>query len=225
MTEQEWLECGEPLALLDFLGDRASLRKLRLLACVCSRRLWPAQCNEAHLAIETAERYADGLAKRQELHGIRSPSYGGIRADNCAAEARRPSQGFRRHVRGALVQAMVAASADDDGWVYRTKPKIEAAEKAFQVRAIRDVFGNPFRPVVFDPAWLKWHRGVIRQLAGSAYEQRSLPAGTLEPDRLAILADALEDAGCSDGEILDHLRGPGFHVRGCFLLDLLLGKQ
>jgi hypothetical protein len=61
-------------------------------------------------------------------------------------------------------------------------------------------------------------------LATTAYEERALPAGTLEPERLALLADALEDAGCANADLLGHLRGPGVHVRGCWCVDLLLGK-
>jgi hypothetical protein len=52
-----------------------------------------------------------------------------------------------------------------------------------------------------------------------------IPAGTLDKDRLAVLADALEDAGCDDAVLLDHLRGPGPHVRGCFVVDLLTGRE
>jgi hypothetical protein len=61
-------------------------------------------------------------------------------------------------------------------------------------------------------------------LAQAAYEQRELPAGTLDMARLAVLADALEDAGCTDADLLSHLRGPGPHVRGCWAVDLILGK-
>ena len=62
-------------------------------------------------------------------------------------------------------------------------------------------------------------------MATAAYEVRTLPAGTLDPDRLAILADALEDAGCTNADVLDHCRGAGPHVRGCWVVDLLLGKS
>jgi hypothetical protein len=67
-------------------------------------------------------------------------------------------------------------------------------------------------------------RLIRRRLAQAAYEDRHLPAGTLDDTRLLILADALEEAGCSDAAILGHLRGPGPHVRGCWVLDLILGK-
>jgi hypothetical protein len=91
---------------------------------------------------------------------------------------------------------------------------------------MRDIFGNPFRPLPpLPPSVLGWHGGLVVQLALAAYEQRSLPAGTLEPDRLAVLADALEDAGCQDDEIVGHLRGPGPHVRGCNVIDLLTGRR
>src|SRR5262249_14305330 len=92
-------------------------------------------------------------------------------------------------------------------------------------RLLRDLFGNPFRPQpVINPAWLTWNDGTVRRLAETIYEQRSLPDGTLDVVRLGVLADALEDAGCTDASLLTHLRGSGTHVRGCWGLDLLLGK-
>jgi hypothetical protein len=65
----------------------------------------------------------------------------------------------------------------------------------------------------------------VLALAQTAYDDRLLPAGTRDPDRLAILADALEDAGCDNAEILSHLRGSGPHVRGCWVVDLLLRNE
>jgi hypothetical protein len=87
---------------------------------------------------------------------------------------------------------------------------------------LRDVFGNPFSPVSLAPAWLT---PTILALAQAAYDNCTLPAGTLDPAPLAVLADALEDAGCTDAELLGHLRGPGPHVGGCWAVDLLLGKS
>ncbi len=100
------------------------------------------------------------------------------------------------------------------------------AEAGRQTELLRDVVANPFRPApAVDPAWLAWQGGVVRDQARAAYEHRRLPEGTLEPGRLAVLADALEEAGCADAELLGHLRGPGVHVRGCWALDLLLGRE
>jgi hypothetical protein len=87
---------------------------------------------------------------------------------------------------------------------------------------VRDVFGNPFRPATCDPAW---RTPDVLDLAQAAYEERHLPAGTLDAARLAVLADALEEAGCSNADILDHLRQPSEHVRGCWAVDALLGKE
>jgi hypothetical protein len=101
-----------------------------------------------------------------------------------------------------------------------------AAEYAAQSRLLRDIFGTlPFRPVGIDAAWLSWKGGLVRHLADVAYRERELPAGILDVARLAVLADALEEAGCSDAELLGHLRGPGLHVRGCFAVDAILGKS
>jgi hypothetical protein len=92
----------------------------------------------------------------------------------------------------------------------------------WQCGLLRDIIGNPFRPVGLDPAW---QTSSVLALANAAYDDRTLPAGTLEPARLAVLADALEEAGCQDADILNHLRQPGEHVRGCWVVDLLLGKE
>jgi len=95
------------------------------------------------------------------------------------------------------------------------------AEWIAQAAIVKEVFGNPFRPIALKPAW---RTPTVTALATGTYNERVLPAGTLDPDRLAVLADALEDAGCDNEDILSHLRGPGPHVRGCWVVDLLLGK-
>jgi hypothetical protein len=83
---------------------------------------------------------------------------------------------------------------------------------------LRDIFGNPFRPVSADPAWLTWKDGTVPRLAQAIYYGRAF-------DRLPLLANALEEAGCDNADILNHLRGPGPHARGCWPLDLILGKE
>jgi hypothetical protein len=109
------------------------------------------------------------------------------------------------------------------------QPKFQAnfaAESAVQCELLRDLFGNPFRPAPeIRQDWFRWNDGAVATLTASAYEHRTLPAGSLESGRLAVLADALEDAGCTDAELLGHLRGPGLHVRGCWALDLVLSRE
>jgi hypothetical protein len=98
-------------------------------------------------------------------------------------------------------------------------------EDVVQARLLRDLFGPlPFRTVVIPASIRTWNDRLVVRLAQAAYDERRLPEGTLDNGRLAVLADALEEAGCSDADILGHLRGPGPHVRGCWAVDLLLGK-
>jgi len=107
------------------------------------------------------------------------------------------------------------------GWARRDRAVAAAAERAAQAAALRDILGNPFRAVALDRAWLTPQ---VVALAQAAYDQRTLPAGTLDSARFAVLADALDEAGCTKADVLDHLRGSGPHVRGCWALDLLLGR-
>jgi hypothetical protein len=83
---------------------------------------------------------------------------------------------------------------------------------------LRDIFGNPFRPITINPAWLSWNEGTIPKIAQAIYDERAF-------DRMPILADALEEAGCTNADILSHCRQPGEHVRGCWVVDLILGKE
>lgn len=99
------------------------------------------------------------------------------------------------------------------------------AERSANATLLRDIFGNPFRPVTLDRAWLAWNGHTIPKLAQTIYDERDLPSGHLDAGRLAILADALEEAGCSNVDILSHCRSPAPHVRGCWVVDLLLGKK
>src|SRR5262249_38992633 len=93
----------------------------------------------------------------------------------------------------------------------------QVKEKTHQCELLREIIGNPFRPVTIDPAWLAWNNRTSPQLAHGIDEERAF-------ERLPILADALEEAGCTDADILSHCRQQGEHVRGCWVLDLLLGK-
>src|SRR5262249_29676321 len=97
-------------------------------------------------------------------------------------------------------------------------------ERAAQIHILRDILRDPSRPLpVVAPEWLAWNSGVVPKLARAIYDERQLPAGTLDQTRLAILADALEESGRTDAGILNHCRGAGPHFRGCWLIDCLLG--
>jgi hypothetical protein len=95
---------------------------------------------------------------------------------------------------------------------------VEQAECEVQSVLLRDVIGNPFRPAIMAQAWLTWNDGTTRRIGQAIYGKRAF-------NRMPILADALEDAGCDNANILAHCRGPGPHVRGCWVVDLLQGKS
>jgi hypothetical protein len=106
------------------------------------------------------------------------------------------------------------------GWLV-----IEPALRPVCTAYLRDIIGNPFRPVTVCHAWLAWHNGLVLRLAEAAYQERHLPDGRLDNARLAVLSDALEEAGGQGEQILGHLRSGGDHVRGCWAVDLLLSKS
>lgn len=88
----------------------------------------------------------------------------------------------------------------------------------YDVQNIRDIFGNPFRPVTMKPVWLQWNDGTVAKLAQLIYDERRF-------EDMPILGDAFIDAGCHNEEILSHCRSEGPHVRGCWVVDLILNKE
>jgi hypothetical protein len=139
-----------------------------------------------------------------------------------------------RHVRDALKDAegmaakaaLYAQSVAAAQVEARRQQAAREQEQRAQFALLQDLLGKPFRTTPnVNAEWLAWNRGVVRSLARAAYNNCVHPAGILDSVRLAILADALEEAGCSDIVILEHLRGPGPHIRGCRVLDRLLGKE
>jgi hypothetical protein len=214
MTEAEWLACTDPEPMLEFLRGKASERKMRLFACACCRRIWGVLEHPlGREAVEVAERYADRKETKKEL--------------SAATYAAAFAGADFGSINGLAVLAALSASADEDraldaAGVAACAAPDDADERIAQCGLFRDIAGNPFRPVSLDPAW---RTPTVRALAQAAYEERILPAGTLDPTRLAVLSDALEETGCDNADILSHLRGPGPHVRGCWVVDAILGKK
>jgi hypothetical protein len=136
-----------------------------------------------------------------------------------------PRAGFSNAFHAARISALHAAWAtaapdtplDEFDGVSRV-PEIERAERAAQMALLRAIVGNPVVRRTVNPAWLDWQDGLIRRLAQAAYDEGAF-------DHLPILADALEEAGCTDEAILTHLRSPGPHVRGCWVVDLILARE
>jgi hypothetical protein len=204
MTEAQWLKGNRPRTLLEFLLESPrSERKLRLFATACSRRtqslhLPPEERAEEEAVTDLAERFADGLATARELAEVRD-----CRSDD------------------GSTWIVADPDAEDVASTYATvDPK--DCKQSVKAALLRDLFGNPFREANLDPAGVT---PTVRSLAQAAYEERVMPTGDLDPVRLAILADALEECGCADESVLAHLRAPGPHVRGCWAVDLVLGKR
>jgi hypothetical protein len=213
MNEAEWLVCTDPTPMLEFLRPRANDRKLRLFACAfCrDRHIWEDWLRDerSRKAIETAERFVDGEVIEQELSVIRrvawAPIRGGISPFSITAS--QLARTAWATVRDGITAAAAAVRA------------VRRSELAFQSSLLRDIFGNPFRPISLGAPL---RTPTVISLARAAYDERQLPSGELDPHRLAVLADALEEAG-APAELVIHLRSRGPHVRGCWAVDLCLG--
>jgi hypothetical protein len=233
MTNADWDSCVDPQLMLESLRDWSMLseRKSRLLAVAFCRRIWHLLTDEAcRRAVEVAERFADGMADFAERRV----------AEEQARTVRGESLEVRNQARFSAASAAVYAVrfVSPDAWyVNIAGPTASAAatavfatgsadafERAAQVLLLRDISGNPFRPLPpLVPSLLARNDGAAVQLARAAYEERSMPSGHLDPGRLAVLADALEEAG-APAALMEHLRSSGPHVRGCAALDAILGR-
>jgi hypothetical protein len=221
MTEEEWwLTCEDAREMLGRVTHDFGARKLRLFAVACCRCSRQLLLNADHrAAVDVAERFADGLATGQDL----------------AAAYERTNE-FARELYHGESEREIRRWAEAVAVLNATKPFTQhwhatsaAGDAVWQVRRaaghrhqdvdrrmaslLRDVVGNPFRPVTFDPAWLT---SDVLALARGIYDERAF-------DRMPILADALQDAGCNNDEVLAHCRTPSEYVRGCWVVDSVLG--
>jgi hypothetical protein len=208
VTEGEWLGCTDPAAMLNFIQDRASDRKLRLFAVACCHRIWDSIsewcCRQA---VTVSERYADNRASYEQLEAAFMAAEWtcnrvrpeGLQTSHALDAARLAAHPETRGLADgtATAAAMAGAGSREDFWQRYAK------EQAHLCILLRDIFGNPFRPVTLVPAVLSWNAATVVRLAQAAYDERHLPAGTLDTGRLAVLADALEEAGCTLRAILD----------------------
>ena len=231
MTEAEWDACADLTPMLEFLRGKASDRKLRLFAAACVRRVWHLLVDvRSRRVVEVAESFADQETSRELLGSARSEAtaaavHGAGYAAYAADYVAEPDLTVDLVARtiAETVAYVWEWEVNDDGSLQagqglrRHSAQRGIEQRKGQVSSLREIFGNPFRPVTVSPSWLAWNDGAVRKMAQVIYDDRAF-------DRLPILADALEDAGCADADILAHCRGLGEHVRGCWVVDLLLGK-
>jgi len=226
MTEAEWNACTDPTPMLEFLRGKVSDRKLRLFAVGCCGRIQHLLEDErSRLAVDVAERFADGCAGEDERHRAAADAYRARNRDweNDALAAAYYAVGLNSPANhpdaewGMVVEATgCVLSALSQHSLAGATDEARGAEREYQRLLLRDIFGLlPFRPVAIDPALMT---STVTSLAQAIYDDRAF-------DRLPILADALEEAGCTNADILSHCRGPGPHVLGCWVVDLLLGKE
>jgi hypothetical protein len=214
MTEEVWLQGDQTETMLRFAGDRVSERKRRLVCVACCRHLWNLLPEEARQTLMVAERFADEQASSGDLATARE-AVSRLPGNASAAVLFSANNPLSTSTAVCATRSVCAAlrALQDLSW---------AQERHLQAVLIRDILGNPYQSVHPDPLW---NGPTVQALAKAAYEERRLSDGTLNVDRLGILADALEDAGCDHFGILTHLRSPGPHAPGCWPLDLLLNKK
>jgi hypothetical protein len=249
MTEAEWLACTDPALMLGFVRNKACVRQLQRIAVAFCRRIWPLFSDQrCRYAVQVAEGFADGIFDERQLDAANKASY------SVYENTSPPDSGFSDSAKGisraaweaaqaATIAALVFSTPRDGVWncqaiaqqaalaasfsARESHPAgvvadyaaqaAEANERANQVDLLREIIGNPFRPVIVIPGWLAWNDRTVLKLAQAIYDDRAF-------DRLPVLADALEEAGCDNAEILNHCRQLGEHVRGCWLVDLIVGK-
>jgi len=202
MTEKEWLVCDDPGLMLGMLQGLASDRKFRLLSVACFRGV-SVTYEDWRKEAEAVEQFPDGLLTATECDEVLADSPPGVATFVSAdrlLEAKTSATLWRDACAGASQAGRAAESQNRLLWHY-TNP--------LYAIYIREIFGYPFKPITLNPAWLT---PIARALAEQIYNDKAF-------DRMPVLGDALEDAGCTMKEVLGHCRSDQEHCRGCWLLD------
>jgi hypothetical protein len=234
-TEAEWLACEDLWPMLEFLREASHgthqtvkaiwpphFRKARLFICACAREVWHLLTDErSKQAIEKGERYADHLITEDEIIPVWHAAFAAAKALRKDPFKDAAWAANTAAVTDAVWMAIFSVCQNASNALAKAaaKPPKRAPHLAIahakQVAILRCIFGNPFHPVTLDPSWLT---STVTTLARTMYDTRDFSA-------MPIMADALQDAGCADEQVLSHCRGDGAHVRGCFLVDILTGRE
>ncbi len=213
LTEEEWFASHNARDMIRHLGGRLSDRKSRLLSCAIARLVWDVLLDErSRNAVEVAERSADGNTSVYELELAEK------QANEVATRDHERQLPQHQHFRAIAAKMCAITKPNAAGVCHFVVGFSQGGENLLTRTAnlVRDIAGNPFRPVIFSPAW---RTSDAVALARTMYEAREFSA-------MPILADALQDAGCDSDDILNHCRDTAqVHVRGCWVIDLVLGKQ
>jgi hypothetical protein len=204
MTEEEWLATTEPDAMFPVLPRTKGVRRKRqLFCCACCRLIWNELPSDSwRRAVEITERFIDGIVSEVEREAATRAA---VIEAGCPINAQAASRTCRTD--GSPVHARFIAHYTG---------VVNDACIPLIADLLRDIFGDPFCPVSLRSAWLT---SDVLALARGIYDERAF-------DRMPILADALQDAGCDNDDILNHCRDASLtHVRGCWVVDLVLGKQ
>jgi hypothetical protein len=226
MTEAEWIAATDPYDMLMSFPAKWDHRKLWLFGCACLRRVWHLLKDQrSRSCVEVAERLVDSHASEQEagatweefdaaanagtLDSQWLDTHEAIRSLVCFVDPASSLQLAYEVAEGVGAFAAESVPVTPPATWTETFRKAEREERTVQVKLLRDIFANPFRPVAADPGWLT---PKVVTLARTIYEDRAF-------DRIPLLADALEEAGCNDADILAHCLQPGEHVRACWVVD------
>jgi len=219
MTEAEWLTCEDAKAMLEFMKGNASERKLRLFSVALARTVWDQMNPVMRESVDAGELFADGMILRDDVEVVaKKLNQWGVDGMNEAGGIRNWRKAMTPETLSCFFLAFMGHHPKIQGILSGTSAYYWIASKTsrlIQPTLLRDIFGNPFRPTTPNASWLT---SIVLVLAERIYSEKAF-------DRLPHLADALQDAGCDNEDILNHCRQPGNHCRGCRCVDLVLGKK
>ena len=227
MDDVSWEATNDLNEMLDAIQGKVSERKLRLFACACIRSLWVSigQNMSPYTMVNDAESFADFSDQNQgrRMHSIRVALYHTMEVsrryhDDAATLSRfRAEQSLfkkdaweaAREVQRAVEIAVVAAARPEEA------QEFDHIIRQDMANLLRDIIGNPYFPIYFLP---NWQSTEAVALATTVYQGRTF-------DLLPQLGNIIENSGCSESTILNHCRSCGQHVRGCWIIDMVLNKQ
>jgi hypothetical protein len=225
MTEKQWLRATKSWdrfydRFMWLRTQRRPARKYRLWGCACCHRLDDLMPDpRSPRAVALAEQFADGTITKTKIVAAKKPAWLAVTERGQLEQQPEQAECWGARAAAILLDLNLGSSAITVAVsvaiaLNLARIRSRDDEQLAQTKLMLDIFGNPFRKVKFDK---KWRTDTAVALARTMYESHEFSA-------IPILADALQDAGCDNNDILSHCRSEQTHVRGCWVVDLVLGK-